>query len=208
MMVELTRPPLPREFYGRDVVDVARNLLGKVLIRRSRQGATAGRIIETEAYLSKDDSACHAATGRTGKNNTMFGRPGQAYVYSIHARYCLNAVTQPAGEASAVLIRAAEPLHGLELMQQRRGREKLNELCRGPARLCEAFAIDRSLDNWDLTCGQRLWIAAETEVSQLVEVGVSARIGVTSAEDLLLRFFVKNNDLVSGSRKLNGRTTT
>ena len=157
--------PLPRGFYDRHVVDVARELLGKLLVRTSRDGVTCGRIVEVEAYLAHDDPACHASRGRTPRNAAMFGPPGHAYVYSIHAKWCLNAVTQPEGEPSAVLIRAVEPLVGIELMRRRRGREKPLELARGPARLCQALDIDLRHNGLDLTKGRGLWIAEDVTES-------------------------------------------
>jgi DNA-3-methyladenine glycosylase len=126
----------------------------------------------------------------------MFGPPGHAYVYAIHSRYCLNVVTQGEGVPSAVLIRAVEPVAGLKSMQRRRGRAPLRDLARGPGRLCEAFAIDRSLDGWDLTAGKGLWIA-QGENTELVHIGTSARIGVTSAQQAPLRFFVCESPFVS-----------
>src|SRR5687767_11787844 len=110
-------PALPRDFFARDPVTVARELLGKILVRESEEGLVSGRIVESEAYLSSRDPACHAHRGPNRKNATMFGPAGHAYVYMIHARWCLNAVTEDAGCGSAVLIRAVEPLQGLELMQ-------------------------------------------------------------------------------------------
>ena len=141
--------PLPRSFYNRDVILVARELLGKRLVRRTREGVASGRIVEVEAYLADGDSACHASRGMTRRNAAMFGPPGHAYVYSIHARFCLNVVTDLADVPSAVLIRAVEPLEGVAFMQRRRGKEKLRDLTCGPARLCEAFDVDRKLDRWD-----------------------------------------------------------
>jgi DNA-3-methyladenine glycosylase len=193
--------PLPRSFYDRDPIAVAQALLGKLLLRRTAAGLTGGRIVETEAYLAQHDPACHAARGRTRKNASMFGPPGHAYVYPIHARYCFNVVTEPEEVASAVLIRAIEPLAGLALMQQRRGRGALRELANGPAKLCEALAIDRQLDGWDLTLGRQLWIAeddaAAPPASSIVQ---SPRIGVTSAHDLPLRFFLRDSPFVSGRK--------
>ena len=195
-------PVLAREFYCRDTIDVARELLGKRLVRRSRDGVTAGKIIEVEAYLHEDDAACHASRGRTRSNKAMFGPPGRAYVYPIHSRYCFNAVTQRRGLACAILIRAAEPLAGLELMQARRGRVARLDLARGPARLCQAFAIDRQLDHWDLTRGRRLWIDDQVPQPCPLAIGQSVRIGVTSAHELPLRFFLIDHPYVSGPRKL------
>jgi DNA-3-methyladenine glycosylase len=201
-------PPLPREFYDRGVVGAARELLGSCLVRTTAEGATVGRIVEVEAYLARDDPANHAFRGRTRRNRSMFGPPGHAYVYAIHSRWCLNAVTEPEGVPSAVLIRAVEPLAGLELMRQRRsaraGKQRrasspaLTDLARGPARLCEAFGIDRALDGWDLTLGAQLWIAAGPERGvDPPQVATSRRIGVTSAHDLALRFYVAGNPHVS-----------
>jgi len=195
---------LPPSFYDRDVALVARELLGKIVVRRSRDGLCAGRIVETEAYLACKDSASHSFRGRTRKNATMFGSPGLAYVYPIHSRYCLNAVTEARGRASAVLIRSLEPLAGIEIMQQGRGTDRLLDLCRGPARLCEAFAVDRSLDGWNLTRGTRLWIANDDPVpSREIRITISARIGVTSAQDAPLRFFIDGSPFVSGLKRLH-----
>jgi len=220
---------LPVDFYDRDPRLVARELLGQHLVRRGREGICRGRIVETEAYLATGDSACHSHRGQTRKNATMFGRPGRLYVYPIHARYCLNAVTEPRGVASAVLIRAVEPLDGFALMQQRRGviacanvierfsvaNNRLNQvgarsielrhLARGPARLCEAFGVDRRLDGWNLTIGARIWIAFGSNVAH-EDLATSPRIGVTSAHDLPLRFFVRGNGYVSRSSIYLART--
>ncbi len=194
---------LGRTFYDRDVTLVARELLGAVIIHDSDAGRTAGRIVETEAYLPAGDSACHGARGRTRRNASMFGPPGHAYVYAIHARWCLNTVTEEEGRGCAVLIRALEPLAGIALMQQRRGMEKVLDLARGPARLCEALGIDRELDGWDLTQGEVLWIAAapaDTPPVTPTDVVISPRVGVTSAQELPLRYFVADCRYVSKRR--------
>lgn len=193
--------PVSRDFYDRSPIIVARELLGTLLIRRSREGTCIGRIVETEAYLASGDPACHASRGQTRKNASMFGAPGLLYVYPIHARYCMNAVTEQRGTPSAVLIRSVEPLQGLQLMQRRRrGIENLLDLARGPARLCEAFGVDRQLDGWNLTRGTRIWIAADDPGRKEVDVIVSPRIGVTSAHNLELRFYVRGSPFVSGRR--------
>jgi DNA-3-methyladenine glycosylase len=192
---------LGRSFYDRDPALVARDLLGKRLCRRTKEGLTAGRIVEAEAYLSIDDPACHAAKGRNKKNATMFGPPGHAYVYVIHARFCVNVVTEGHGTPSAVLIRALEPLVGIPLMQARRQRENLLDLARGPARLCEALAITRELDGWDLTRGKQLWLETDQEAEpHLLSIEASPRIGVTSGEELHLRYAWQNCPFVSGPR--------
>jgi DNA-3-methyladenine glycosylase len=197
-----TFPPLPPSFYDRDVVQVARELIGQRIWRQNRNGLVVGRIVETEAYLASGDTACHAARGKTRKNASMFGPPGRAYVYPIHARWCFNVVTEPRWTASAVLIRAVEPLEGIELMQRRRRLDGWTDLARGPSRLCEAFEIDRRLDGWDLSRGRRLWLTADVDFP-LAEhlIGNSPRIGVTSAADLCLRFYLRGSHYVSGPKR-------
>ena len=199
--VEYGMPPLPRRFYDRDVVEVARDLLGTILVSDSPAGRCTGRIVETEAYLASDDPASHSHRGPNRKNATMFREPGLLYVYTIHARFCMNVVTEPHGTASAVLLRAVEPLEGQQLMQSRRGIDKLLDLARGPARLCQAFQVDRQLDGWDLTLGERIWIERPAGAANLPAIAVSPRIGVTSAHDLPLRFFYPDNPFVSGPRE-------
>lgn len=190
------------DFYDRDVTTVAAELIGKRLCRHSRSGLTTGRIVETEAYLASGDSASHAFPGVNRKNASMFGPAGRAYVYTIHARQCVNVVTEPAGVGAAVLIRAVEPLAGIPLMQQRRGTHKLHDLCRGPARLCEAFEIGRELNHWNLVRGQRLWIAHDS-LPEPFHVKRTVRIGVTSAHHQPLRFILTPCAFVSGPRWLN-----
>lgn len=193
--------PLTRDFYNRDPTAVARELLGKQIIRRTDQGLCRGRILETEAYLAQRDSACHASRGQNRKNTSMFGPPGHAYVYVIHARHCLNFVTEAVGRPSAILIRAIEPLEGIELMQVRRGTDRLLDLARGPARLCEALDIDRRHDGHDLTLGQELWVTDGCELDGApLTICKSPRIGVTSAHGRLLRYFLKGSPFVSGKR--------
>ena len=135
----------------------------------------------------------------------MFGPPGRAYVYTIHARQCFNVVTEARGVGSAVLIRAVEPLQGLLSMQKRRKTDVLLNLCRGPARLCEAFEIGRNMDGWDLTCGRRLWLTGPVESGERsgFRIGESVRIGVTSNVSARLRFFVRGTPFVSGPSLLN-----
>jgi len=190
--------PLPRDFYDRDPVAVARELLGMLLVRINSEGRSAGIIVETEAYLARNDPANHAYRGQTRRNASMFGPPGHAYIYTIHTRWCLNAVTEPAGVPSAVLIRAIEPVEGVKLMRERRDGAELREVARGPWRLCQALAIDRALDGHDLTLGRGLWIARPNSPTPTPASIVSTtRVGISSATDLPLRFYLADNPFVS-----------
>ncbi len=189
------------EFCNRDPVEVAQALLGCFVVREIGGVRLAGRIVETEAYLAIGDPACHAAKGLKNKNRSMFGPPGHAYVYPIHSRWCLNVVTQAEGTASAVLIRAIEPLEGHAMMQAHRETEVLLDLTRGPGRLCEALAIDKQLDGCDLSQRTELWIEpAQMGLCRQSLIACSPRIGVTSGEDLWLRFFDAASQYVSGKK--------
>jgi DNA-3-methyladenine glycosylase len=192
--------PLPRSFYARDPALVARELIGKRLVRQTVDGLSGGRIVEAEAYLSRRDPACHANRGMTRRNAAMFGPPGHAYVYMIHARWCFNCVTEDIGLGSAVLIRALEPLDGLPLMHARRGVENLLDLTRGPARLCQALAIDRSHNTWDLTAGSELWVEEDRQLNGTLRILRSPRIGISAATHRLLRFYLAGSRYVSGRR--------
>jgi DNA-3-methyladenine glycosylase len=193
--------PLPRSFYARDPATVARELVGKRLVRMTPEGLCGGRIVETEAYLSSRDPACHANRGMTRRNAAMFGPAGHAYVYMIHARWCFNCVTEEVGLGSAVLIRAIEPLDGLPLMHARRGVESVFDLARGPARLCQALAIDRSHNTHDLTIGSNLWIEHDEQLNGSPQkILRSPRIGISAATRRLLRFYLADCRYVSGRR--------
>lgn len=193
---------LPRAFFARSTVEVARDLLGRLLVRRLPDGVELrGRIVETEAYRGEGDTASHASRGRTPRNAVMFGPPGHAYVYLIYGMYhCLNIVTEPEGTAGAVLIRAVEPVSGLERMKALRPVKRLVDLTNGPGKLCQAFAIDRSLNGTDCVEGQELWVEAGQPVDE-TQVGRSPRVGIEYADEkdrtALWRFFVKGNPWVS-----------
>ncbi len=154
-----SRAPLPREFYLRDTLLVARELLGARLVRMLDGQRAAGRIVEVEAYIGEDDLASHAANGRSQRNQAMYGPGGFTYVYFIYGmHYCLNVVTEADGFPAAVLLRGIFPLEGIDLMVARRPRRPKQSLADGPAKLCQALAIDRQLDGHDLTQGVELWI--------------------------------------------------
>jgi DNA-3-methyladenine glycosylase len=189
--------PLPREFYGRPTEEVARALLGCLLVHRTEAGPLSARLVETEAYLSQNDPGCHAARGRTERNAPMFGRPGTIYVYLIYGMHlCMNLVTQPEGTPEAVLLRAAEPLAGVEAMRQRRGRDPLKDLCSGPAKLCQAFGVTLEHDGGDITGGD-LFVAAAPDPPE--SVAVTTRIGLAegAGDDLMLRYLIPESPWLS-----------
>lgn len=186
---------LPREFYDRDTVTVSRDLLGKVLVH----GHVAGRIVETEAYLGGDDLASHSARGITKRTRVIFGPPGHAYVYFIYGMHeCLNFVVGPEGTGGAVLIRAAEPLAGIGLMQRRRPKSpSVAKLASGPGNLTLAFGITRMQNGVDVTRGPLVVRELEREEPEF-EILVTPRIGIRQCADFPLRFTIDGNPAVSG----------
>jgi len=199
---------LARDFYARDTLNVARDLLGQRLVRLAHGDKLVGRIVEVEAYIGQDDEACHAWHGRTARNAVMFGPPGHAYVYFIYGmHHCVNAVTEPEGAAAAVLIRALEPLEGLEVMRRhRKGRQGV-ELTNGPAKLCYALAIDRGLNGTDLVSGQALWIERDRAVAD-ARVASGPRIGVRGDERALAvpwRLWIRDHPYVSRARSTGNK---
>ncbi len=178
---------LPRSFYGRETVEVARDLLGKCLVHRVDEVERVGRIVEVEAYLGSHDLAAHSARGRTPRNAVMFGPPGHAYVYFIYGMYfCMNVVTERAGHAAAVLVRALEPVQNVA------GKTS------GPGLLCRAMEIDKRLNGYDLLSDD-FFIAAPAQ-SVKVEIVKRPRIGVNYAGAWAkrhLRFYIKENPFVS-----------
>jgi len=185
---------LPREFYDRDTPTVARELLGKILVH----GRMAGRIVETEAYLGGDDLASHSARGITKRTRVIFGPPGHAYVYFIYGMHeCLNFVVGPEGTGGAVLIRAAEPLVGVALMQRRRPKaHSVAKLASGPGNLALAFGVTRAHNGVDVTRGT-LVVRAWNHEPQF-DICVTPRIGIRQCADLPLRFVIAGSPAVSG----------
>ena len=195
---------LTRSFYQQPTLSVARHLLGKYLVRKHGDGTTVGRIVETEAYIGPDDRACHASRGRTPRTQVMFGRAGHAYVYLIYGfHHMLNIVTESVDFPAAVLIRAVEPLEGIELMEWRRGTKDRGNLASGPGKLCKAFAIDRTLNGGDL-CGKILYLEDRGDAAP--EFSKTPRIGVEYAGEWKhkpWRFVVRNSEFVSKRQKSN-----
>jgi DNA-3-methyladenine glycosylase len=195
---------LPQDFYRRPTLEVARDLLGKVLVHHTSDGLTAGTIVEVEAYVGEEDPACHAAAGPTTRNAPLYGPPGHAYVYLNYGLHdMVNAVTEPVGFPAAVLVRALEPVEGLGLMHQRRDRARWRRgkppvkdahLCRGPGNLTLAMGIDRSLDT------SPLFASPLTIEDRRVAIGAVAwgpRIGITRGAEHAWRGYVMGHASVS-----------
>ena len=203
---------LRRSFFNRPTLDVTADLIGKVLVHRSRAGVAAGMIVEAEAYIGEDDPACHAAPGPTKRNEPLYGQPGVAYVYLNYGmHYLVNAVTEAKGAPAAVLIRALEPLDGIALMMKRRlrqgyggqgrgnGTRRIQEtdLCRGPGNLTKALGITLEENRLDLT-NSRLWIEDRGLAPGRVSWGT--RIGITRGAERPWRCWAAGHDCVSGKR--------
>ncbi|MBZ5521862.1 MAG: DNA-3-methyladenine glycosylase [Acidobacteriia bacterium] len=201
---------LRRSFFNRDPRKVARELLGKLIVRKHGRKAIAGRIVEVEAYLGENDLAAHAAAGRTARNEVLFGPPGHAYVYFIYGMYfCLNISCLPDGDPGCVLIRALEPVTGLEQMAEARGLEdfdfghlaNLRRLTSGPGKLCDALEITRKRDN------RKDLLAADSDLQVLDDgyqtgrIAVTPRIGISKSAEMALRYFVAGSPFVSGGSK-------
>ena len=197
---------LPREFYNRPTLTVARALLGKVLVHRTPEGVASGMIVETEAYIGEDDPACHAAPGPTRRNAPLYGRPGMAYVYlnyGIH--YLVNAVTEAEGRPAAVLIRALDPIDGIDLMRRRRGLPRTAysvprtsaSLCRGPGNLTRALGITLSENLLDLSHST---LTVEDRGLPAGRVSSGPRIGIRVAVERPWRFWIGGHPAVSGPK--------
>jgi DNA-3-methyladenine glycosylase len=198
---------LPREFYARPTLDVARDLIGKVLVHETPAGIASGVIVEDEAYIGESDPACHAAPGPTARNAPLYGPPGIAYVYlnyGIH--YLVNAVAEPVGSPAAVLIRALEPLDGVPLMRRRRARGRPGDrgrlvdahLCRGPGNLTRALGISLHQNRRDLTAGR---LRIEDRGLAPRPIAWSRRIGINVGVEREWRCYATDSDAISGVKK-------
>jgi DNA-3-methyladenine glycosylase len=190
--------PLTKSFYERPTLTVAAELIGKVLVHRTRAGVAAGMIVEVEAYIGEDDPACHAAPGPTRRNAPLYGPPGIAYVYLNYGIHNLvNAVTEAEGSPAAVLIRALAPLDGMELMKRRRGRVDDVGLCRGPGNLTQALGITLKQNRSDLSTGP-LWI--EDRGISTGPISWTPRIGIRVGVERPWRCALTGHPSVSGTR--------
>jgi DNA-3-methyladenine glycosylase len=203
------RKLLEREFFDRDPRIVARRLLGKILMRRQNGERISGRIVEAEAYLGADDAAAHAFSGKTQRNAVLFGPPGHAYVYFTYGvHYCMNVSCEPEGQAGCVLIRALEPLDGIEHMGAPAGcgptaelsLPKLKMLTSGPGRLCRALGITRERDNAKDLLSRASDLQLLDDGFKTGRIIAAPRIGITKAAEAKLRFLLAGNPFVSGKR--------
>ena len=184
-----------------DTAELARFLIGKMLVRALAEGVAGGRIVETEAYVL-GDPASHAYRGVTPRNRALFLERGHAYVYLAYGvSFMLNVSSETSSVGAGVLIRAIEPTMGVAIMERNRGAVAARDLARGPGRLCAALKIDRRLDGVDLCAAGPLWLATDGRAAD--EIGSSKRIGITRAADRTLRFYVRGSRFVSGPRSLN-----
>jgi DNA-3-methyladenine glycosylase len=181
---------LGKKFFNKHTIELAKSLLGKSLVLGELQGV----IVETEAYLGYNDPGCHASRGKTLRNAPMFGPAGRVYVYLIYGMYyCLNIVSGKEGIGEAVLIRALEPVQGIEIMQRRRKIKKIESLCNGPGKLTQAFGITKKHNDTSLFEGP-----LNIHNNRIKpEISISGRIGLSVGNDLELRFFIKGNKFVS-----------
>jgi len=190
--------PIDREFYVRNTLDVARHTLGKLLVRVQNGVCLSGRIVEVEAYIGEDDPACHARFGRTERNDVMYGVGGFSYVYFIYGMYnMLNIVTEAEGYPAAVLIRALEPVVGIDDMRARRSVKSDVDISNGPGKLCRAMDIGTSHSGLDMTRGELFVANLEWDT---FHIGESPRIGIKNGLDRKWRFFVKGNRYVTPVR--------
>jgi DNA-3-methyladenine glycosylase len=185
------------DFFKGTTEEVAKKLLGKILVRIIKGKILSGKIVETEAYLDENDFASHSAVGMTERNKVMFGEAGLVYVYFTYGmHYCFNVVTGETGKGSAVLIRSLEPIDGIDLMKKFRQKNDVHILTNGPAKLCQALKIDRRLNGIDLKTSKEIFIA-EPEDNEKLGIVITKRIGIKKSQDLPLRFYVKENKFVS-----------
>jgi len=198
---DFTVAPLSRADLPVDTVEMARSLVGKTLTHERPEGRTSGRIVETEAYPIGDPAA-HHFVGLTRRNRSLFRERGHCYVYlGYGVSWLANVSSESDGIGAGVLLRALEPLEGIELMRERRGRERLVDLASGPGKLCMAMDIHRGQDGLDLCGDSSLWLGHA--VRPVGEIGISVRIGITKAAEKPWRFFERGSAFLSGPRKLN-----
>jgi len=190
--------PLPRKFYLQDTITVSRELLGKIIVRKTGGKILTARIVETEAYFGDHDPACHAYQKVTERNKIMYDTGGKVYVYFIYGNYyCFNVVSEGKGTGNATLIRAVEPLEGIDIMKKFRGNVKnIHELSNGPGKFCIALNIDKNLYGEDLTVSEKIFISKPVK-NEKFEVITTKRIGLNTGTEFPYRFYIKDNPYVT-----------
>ena len=198
-----------RDFYQRSAIEVAKDLLGLILVHKTKEGITKGKIVEVEAYMGPIDPAAHSYKNiKSGRTEIQYGYGGYAYIYLIYGMYyCMNIVTNTENIPEVVLIRALEPIDGIDLMKQRRKTEKLKNLCSGPGKLCAAMGINKNNYGMDL-CGNQLYLEYPDNMfhKESIDIVASKRINIDyagEAKDYLWRYTIKNNDYISVKDKKN-----
>jgi DNA-3-methyladenine glycosylase len=191
---------IPREFYQRTALEVAKDLLGLVLVHETKEGITRGKIVEAEAYMGPKDEAAHSYKNiKTNRTNVQYGQGGYAYIYLIYGMYyCMNIVTNKIDVPEVVLLRALEPMDGIQLMEQRRGTDKLKNLCSGPGKLCAAMGINKDNYGMDM-CGSQLYLDTSKQEEKF-EIEATKRINIDyagDAKDYLWRYTIKNSIFLS-----------
>lgn len=193
---------LQRDFFARPTLTVARQLLGKILVREIDGQRLSGRIVETEAYIGPHDTACHASKGRTPRTEVMFGPAGYTYIYLIYGMYhMLNFITEQEAFPAAVLVRAIEPIEGVGMMRAHRQKSMPNiNLTNGPGKLCQALGVNKNLNRWDITTGRRLWLETGNHSDEFsIATGPRIGIGYAAPKDQTApwRFWMQGNRFVS-----------
>lgn len=195
----LSKQALDRNFFDRKTVEVAKDLLGKILVRRMGDKIIAGKIVEVEAYTGEHDPAAHASAGRTQRTEVLYGKPGHAYIFKIRGHHCLNTVAEEENSPGCILIRAIEPIQGINEMKKLRGPhvKRDRDLINGPGKLCQAFGIDMNLYGADFTNEDSSLFITEGIESENFEIETTKRIGITKASDWELRYTIKGNKFIS-----------
>ncbi len=188
---------LTKKFYNRNPQLVAQELLGKLIVRKLNKTILVGKVVETEAYLSSGDSAAHNFKGQTNRNKSLYKNAGHLYVHSMRQWHLVDIVTEGVGVPSSVLIRAVEPLEGVEQMKKFRKTEDLLNLTSGPSKFCQAFSISKELDGVDITeSDSELFLITNKNISSK-EISTSGRVGISRAKDMPLRFWITDNPYIS-----------
>ena len=200
MKYNLSYKKLPKDFYLRGCIQVAKELLGKILFKTNGKDIISGQIVEVEAYPGKNDPASHSYIGKTKRNEVMFYEGGRCYVYFTYGNhYCLNVVTGKENTGSAVLIRGIEPLGGIEILKKNRNTNNILNLTSGPGKICKGFGLDKT-DNGVKLTGDYLYITDNPKLRKF-RVAKSERIGITKNTEKLWRFYIKDNPFVSNHRR-------